>query len=76
MRRLGAAVALVLSPLGLAAGCVDGVTPDCSDAATSCGPAVDASADSARLDATPAPEAAVLDGAAEASPDLDAGDEG
>jgi hypothetical protein len=73
MRRLGAAVALVLSPLGLAAGCVDGVTPDCSDAATPCGPAVDASADSARVDAT---EAAALDGAAEATPDLDAGDEG
>jgi hypothetical protein len=46
-RRAGAGtsfvVALCLAQLCLAGDCVDGVTPDCSDAATQCGPNLDGS---------------------------------
>jgi hypothetical protein len=34
---------LLLAQLCLAGDCVDGVTPDCSDAATQCGPNLEAS---------------------------------
>lgn len=75
-KRLGAALAIALSPVALVAACVDGVTPDCSDAATPCGPSLDAGPE--RVEAA-LPEAARIDGAPEAAPDapdLDAGDEG
>jgi hypothetical protein len=84
MKRLGAVIAIALGPLGFASGCVDGVTPDCADASSLCGPVV---AD-ARGDGTSAalPEAAAFESGAEASSDgaleaaldadLDAGDEG
>lgn len=44
MRRAGAwsvVVAIAGSQLLLAGDCVDGVTPDCSDAAAQCGPDLD-----------------------------------
>ena len=44
MRRSAGAtfvVAVLLAQLCLAGDCVDGVTPDCSDAAAQCGPGVD-----------------------------------
>ena len=34
----------ILSLLGAAEGCVDGVTPDCEDAAAQCGPSIDGGA--------------------------------
>jgi hypothetical protein len=37
-------VAIALVPLNLWIGCVDGVTPDCSDAAAACGPELDGAA--------------------------------
>lgn len=65
------------------AGCVDGVTPDCSDAATQCGPNIDASRSLDSSDASRLPEAAAVDSAAADAQgdtsvpiDLDAGDEG
>lgn len=80
MRRL-----LALTACGafgmLALACVSGVTPDCSDAATPCGPGSDASGDV--LEAQPLPEASRADAASSPDPDaegpeagdLDAGDE-
>jgi hypothetical protein len=61
------------------AGCVDGVTPDCSDAATQCGPNLDGSLD--RNEAAPLPEAqapqdSATDVDASSDADLDAGDAG
>ncbi len=59
-----AALALALSVAAVS--CVDGVTPDCSDAAAKCGPDVDAAFDAADADASIVlPEAG--------SPDADAG---
>ncbi len=80
MRRLLALTACGAFGVVVAA-CVDGVTPDCSDAATPCGPNNDASADV--LEAQPLPEASRPDTAASPDPDaeapeagdLDAGDE-
>ena len=43
--------AMLLAQLCLAGDCVDGVTPDCSDAATQCGPDLDASTPDAIPDA-------------------------
>jgi hypothetical protein len=63
--------------LGIATACVDGVTPDCGDAAAQCGPFVDGAvtADAAKDGALDAPALdAVVPDAAEAG-DLDAGDE-
>jgi hypothetical protein len=40
---VGGALAMLVGTILI--GCTDGVTPDCSDAATPCGPAVDGSAD-------------------------------
>ncbi|MBX3190131.1 MAG: hypothetical protein KF819_24100 [Labilithrix sp.] len=56
--------------------CVDGTTPDCSDAAARCGPDLDGSSD--RQDASlTVPEAApdVRPDVVDAEPDADAGDE-
>ena len=44
-RALGMLGALALAQVGFAARCVDGVTPDCSDATTPCGPSIDGSLD-------------------------------
>lgn len=80
-----AALGIVLMQLVIFAGCVDGTTPDCSDAATHCGPDVDATSDSleAALPETAPPGDAANDtsstvDAADAEPDadLDAGDGG
>ena len=71
--RLGAVLAIALTPTALATACVDGVTPDCSDAATQCGPTLDATTAADRR------EAARPDSALEAAPDsadLDSGDAG
>jgi len=67
-----------LSQLLLAGDCVDGVTPDCSDAAAHCGPDLDGSADQAETTPdgaqdTSRPDTFVPDAAPDA--DLDAGDE-
>ena len=56
-------VAVVLGQLCLAGDCVDGATPDCSDAAAQCGPDLDGGT----IEAT-----APLDAAADAA---DAGDQ-
>ena len=67
-------------------GCTDGVTPDCSDAATQCGPSIDGA--TTTLETSVAPEASppegggdsAADGASDAPNDsdaaLDAGDGG
>ena len=79
--RLGAA-AIVLLLQGLyAAGCVDGTTPDCSDASTHCGPDIDATSErfEAALPEAASPVDAPLDSAdaaQQSDADLDAGDEG
>jgi hypothetical protein len=72
-RTLGILGALSLAQVAVAACCVDGVTPDCSDPAVACGPSLDGSSDRRET----APEAAqdtfvpgVLPDA-----DLDAGNE-
>jgi hypothetical protein len=67
-------VAVVLSMLQLAADCVDGVTPDCSDAAARCGPNLDGS-----IEGSVVPEAstdAAGSDAADAGPDGDAATDG
>jgi len=74
--------AALLAQGALGATCVDGLTPDCSDAATACGPDLDGSAD--RSDASVVvPEASPIDTGipdvdvdAGVDADLDAGDEG
>lgn len=78
-RALAAASLLVLTQGLLGMDCVDGVTPDCSDAAAQCGPPPDASADVSQ----PLPEASTNDTGADAPPadaaddaPADAGDEG
>jgi hypothetical protein len=77
-RTLGILGALALAQVGWAAGCVDGVTPDCSDPAAQCGPSLDGSSDraetapDARQD-TSAQDTFVPDAPPDA--DLDAGDE-
>ena len=51
---------LLLAQLCLAGDCVDGVTPDCSDAATQCGPDLDAATFDAPAEAaTDAPADAI-----------------
>jgi hypothetical protein len=76
-RTLGTLLALGFAEAGMAAGCVDGTTPSCSDPAVQCGPSVDGSAD--RAETAPdvrqdtAPDTFVPDAAPDA--DLDAGDE-
>jgi len=72
IKRLGVASAMVLLPLALLAyaGCVDGVTPNCSDPAVQCGPDLDGAAD--RIEAARLPEAAAKDAAPDAT---DAGED-
>jgi hypothetical protein len=77
-------VALCLAQLCLAGDCVDGVTPDCSDAATQCGPDLDGStfdgvapsdsSSDARTDAAP-PIDAANDADASTDADADASDQ-
>lgn len=75
--------ALVSSVLAaaIASGCVDGVTPDCSDPKTQCGPSLDGSPEHVEA-ALPEAAPPVTDGAAfadadaEPDADLDAGDGG
>lgn len=79
-----AAFGIVLVQGAYFVGCVDGTTPDCSDAATQCGPDVDATSE--RLEAALPEAAPPIDASndtttsedADAQPDadLDAGDEG
>ena len=76
-----AAAGIVLLLQGVyVAGCVDGTTPDCSDASTHCGPDIDAASErfEAALPEAAPPVDAPIDSADAAQPDadLDAGDEG
>jgi hypothetical protein len=63
-------------------GCTDGTTPDCSDAATHCGPDVDATTErieAALPESAPPADAPIDSTPADATPpdaDLDAGDGG
>jgi hypothetical protein len=83
-RVLGLATSgVVLLHLASFIGCVDGTTPDCSDAATHCGPDIDGTANDvieAALPETSPPSDAAIDTSttADAGPDadLDARDEG
>ncbi len=88
-RRAGglAACGIVLVQVAIYVGCVDGTTPDCSDAATQCGPDVDATAErnfEAALPEASNPSDAPNDtsttadagGDGDGDADLDAGDEG
>jgi hypothetical protein len=75
--------AAVVVHLATIAGCVDGTTPDCSDAATQCGPDLDGTTNDvleAALPETSPPSDAAIDTStspdAEPDADLDAGDEG
>jgi hypothetical protein len=81
------ALGIVLLQAAYFVGCVDGTTPDCSDAATQCGPDIDATDDhviEAALPETAPPGDASddtttnADADADAQPDadLDAGDGG
>ena len=78
-----AAVVVHLATSTLVGGCVDGTTPDCSDAATHCGPDLDGTTSDvgeASLPETSPPGDAATDTStapdAEPDADLDAGDEG
>lgn len=62
---------VLLSQAFFAVSCVDGVTPDCSDAAAKCGPETDGHASDTNV---ALPETSTGDADAEA--DLDAGDAG
>ena len=68
--------ALVLATVGVAASCVDGVTPNCSDPAVQCGP-IDSSADQQETTRDGAPDVSPDTFVPDAAPDgdLDAGDE-
>jgi len=75
--------AAVVVHLATVAGCVDGTTPDCSDAASQCGPDLDGTTNDvleAALPETSPPSDAAIDTStspdAEPDADLDAGDEG
>ena len=75
-----AVAAITLVQTGYAVGCVDGMTPDCSDASTHCGPDLDGTV----VEAQTLPESSPpVDGALDAVPeagdadaDADAGDGG
>ncbi len=72
---LGMLGALALVHVGAAVGCVDGVTPDCSDPAIQCGPSLDGAVAEATPDAArdTSPDTFLPDAMPDA--DLDAGDE-
>lgn len=59
--------AIAVSLAALVAGCVDGTTPDCSDAAAQCGPDFDGAAIDGATDAPPSD--APSDGSPDAAPD-------
>ena len=71
MNRRAAVVAALLAQLCLAGDCVDGVTPDCSDAASQCGPSLDG----AVFDSTAPIDSSIETGGGDADPDADAGDQ-
>ncbi len=48
--RIAAIGVLALAPAMVAADCVDGVTPDCSDAAAQCGPDLDGASETSTSD--------------------------
>lgn len=78
MRRGAAfATALLLSQVLLGADCVDGKTPDCSDAAAQCGPDLDGGdASDTSVPVPDAPSEAAPDAAGDAAEDAaDASDE-
>ena len=64
-------VALALAPLALLA-CVEGVTPNCSDPATPCGPSVDAASEGSTPDAAPDARDASVPDTSSADADADA----
>jgi hypothetical protein len=68
--------AVVSSQALLAADCVDGKTPDCSDAAAQCGPNIDAASPDVADTSVTLPDAAdgATDAAADAPDEADAGD--
>ena len=77
------AVVMFLVTSTIVGGCVDGTTPDCSDAATQCGPVLDGTTvdvGEASPPETAPPGDAAIDTSttpdAEPDADLDAGDEG
>lgn len=78
-RRNAFALVVIALPLALTIlACVDGTTPDCSDAATKCGPDLDGSSD--RDSSLQLPEASRPDATSDVDvdaqdADLDAGDE-
>ena len=80
----GILLVVQLATLVTIEGCVDGTTPDCSDAATHCGPDVDAALDvlsPALPEAAPPTDApndasSTADANGGGDADLDAGDEG
>ena len=51
-------LAVTLASLPLAGACVEGVTPDCSDAAAACGPGIDGAAQPDAGGSAPALDAA------------------
>ena len=67
-----AIAAALLVPTALVGACTDGVTPDCSDAATQCGPNIDGSADVS--EAQPLPESSTKDTSVADTSATDAGD--
>jgi hypothetical protein len=85
---IAALAALALAASAVVAACTDGTTPDCSDAATQCGPNVgDSAVDGGDATAdTSLPDTSLLDTGADtaldtgadtgADADLDAGDAG
>ena len=79
LRWVVAIAAIALAQCAFVAACVDGKTPDCSDASTGCGPDLDGSAD--RSEAQVLPEATPADSPVDnaapdaGDPDADAGDE-
>lgn len=75
MRRGSVVIAIGLSQLLLGGDCVDGVTPDCSDAAAQCGPSLDGGASADAADATAPPADAGAGADADLDGAADAGDE-
>jgi len=76
-RTLGMLVVLAVAEAGIAAGCVDGTTPDCTDPAVQCGPSLDGSPDRAEAAPDVLQDTSLDTFVPDAPPDadLDAGDE-
>jgi hypothetical protein len=75
-RGLVFAASVLLSMMQLAADCVDGVTPDCSDAAAKCGPSLDGSTDSPNVLPEASTDGGDADAPDDATPDRDAAADG